>query len=321
MKISSIVDIVSGQLQNTPAISFITQAHTDISKISDGDIYISSDIQNIHKAIVQGAFTIIYDCNLDLSNLNDEIAYIKVQDIKQSCIKLLRYKLSNTQIDVLNVDNISFELFKLYKIQHNNCLYLEDDILKNFENIQNKHNIQTIISTNKKLLNDIYPKNCDFKIPQYDISNLIVHSLFETSFSYKKRYFYKLKLPLIYIEHFISVIEFLDIQNIDTNKLKDFGYMRVIFINKSNHIVPYGGSNRFIIANSCKNTNSLELEFLKKIYSYGTIKIIEDDISLEKEIFQIIKQQDFNALYIKSKTYDEILQILKNNDTSPLELF
>ena len=38
MQISDLTDIVEGQLQNTPAISFITQIHTNITALEIKDI-------------------------------------------------------------------------------------------------------------------------------------------------------------------------------------------------------------------------------------------------------------------------------------------
>jgi len=321
MKITSVVDIVKGDLKNTPAVSFITQTHTNISKVNDGDLFISSNKKDIYEAISKGAFTIVYDCNLDILALNNEIAYIKVDNINNACVRLLRYSLSNLNINVIKVDDVSFELFNIFKVPNNNFLYLQSDILQNYEQLQNIDNLQTIISTNTKFLDDIYPNNKNFNIVHCDISNLIVHSLFETSFSFKNRYFSKLRLPLIYVDNFINVIEFLNISDIDTSKLKMFKYMQAIFINKSNQIIDYGKSNRFLIANSCENINFIEVEFMKKVYSYGKIKIIEQNITCEDEIYKIIKEQNFNALYIKSKTKNQIIELLNNNQKDPLKLF
>jgi hypothetical protein len=321
MKITSLVDIVNGKLQNKPSISFVTQLHTNILKVKDGDLFISSDMQKINEAVQKGAFAIIYDCTLDISTLNNEIAYINVTSIKDACIKLLRYYLSTKTIDVIYVDPISFELFKIYKTQVSSCVHLNNNILENFDMIQNKLNLNTIFSTNNILLNNIYPENKKFKLLHYELSNLIVHSLFETSFSYKNKYFYKLKLPLIYIDNFINVMKYLKITNIDVNKLKTFQYMKATFINKSNQIIEDGNSNKFIIANSSKNIYLLEIEFLKKIYSFGTIKILDETIVSNVEILQIIKQQNYNALYITSKTQNEIINLLNQNSTKQIELF
>jgi len=320
MKISSIVDIVNGDLQNSPAISFITQAHTNISKINDGDLFISSNEDKIIQAINNGAFAIIYDIELDISILNNEIAYIKVPSINQACTRLLRFELSNKKINSIYCDDISYEIFNIYK-DSNTTLCLDDDIIKNFEHIKNKHDLKLIISNNKDFLLNIYPTSSEFKIIHYDLKNLIVHSLFETSFSFKSRYFYKLKLPMIYIDKFISIIEYLNISDVDTSKLKNFKYLKPIFINKSNQIVDYGKSNMFILANKNNHINYLEVAFLTKAYNYAKIQVLDDNITNEEDIYKHISKHNYNALYIKSKSYDEIITLLQANQKKQELLF
>ena len=320
MKISSIVDIVNGELQNSPAISFITQSHTNISKINDGDLFISSNKDEIIKAIDNGAFAIIYDISLDISSLNNEIAYIQVDDIKQACTRLLRFELSSQNIKCIYCDYISYELFNIFK-NSNEILCMSDDILKNYENIQNSHDINTIISTSKQFILNIYPTSMEFEVLHYELKNLIVHSIFETSFSFKERYFYKLKLPMIYIDKFISVIEYLNIKELDTTKLKNFKYLKPIFINKSNQIVEYGKSNMFILANSCKAINYLEVAFVQKAYNYAVVNILDENIKNENNIFDEISKHNYNALYIKTKSYDEIVALLQSNQKEQIQLF
>jgi ferrochelatase len=309
MKISSIVDIVNGELLNSPAISFITQAHTVLNKINDGDMYLSSNEDQIKQAISQGAFAIVYDIELDISLLNMEIAFIKVISLEDAITRLLRFYLSNKKIIAFYIDEISYNIFTIYKSYSKNTVFLSNNAKDNFELIYNTNKKSMVMSTNKDFLTKIYPKYKEFKISKYQISNLIVHSLFETSFSVKNKYFHKLRLPLIYIDNFISVLEFLALDSCNTNKLHNLKYMKAIFINRSNQIIQYGKSNRFIIANANANINYLEIAFLQKFYSYGKIKIINSNVI--NKILQNIKDKDYNVLYITSKNHDELIDILQ----------
>ena len=320
MKISSIIDIVNGVLQNSPAISFITQSHTKLSKIKDGDLFISSNEDEIKSAVKNGAFAIIYDIPLDISSFNTEIAYIKVASIKDSCIRLLRFELSSSKINCLYCDDISFELFNIYK-NSNEILCLSSDDFINYENIMNNNNIKIIISKSQKYISDIYPISCEFKIKHYNLQNLIVHSIFETSFSFNSKYFYKLKLPMIYIDRFISVIEYLNIDNIDTSKLKLFEYLKPIFINKSMKIVEFGKSNMFVLANKHSNISYLEIAFIKKAYSYAKLVVLDSNTLNNNQIYTEISKYNYNALYIQNKSYTEIIELLLLNQKEQIQLF
>jgi ferrochelatase len=147
----------------------------------------------------------------------------------------------------------------------------------------------------------------------YDVQNLTIHSLFEISFSYKDKFFEKIKLPKVYLNHFIQILNLFDYQ-IDLKRLNNFDLFNPIFINKSAQIVPTGQTNRFILSNSNNNICDLEIKFLEEFYNYATIKIIDVANFKDNKIFNDIKQSNFNALYLKGKDIKEINNILELNN-------
>lgn len=321
MKITSVVDIVGGQLQNSPSISFFTQSHTKLKRVKDGDLFISSSLTDIKQAIKQGAFGIVYDCTLDVNILDEEIAWIKVDSISNAIIKLLRFSLSNKRFNCFNVDIVSYELLKIFYPNKKEILFLKNDVKKDFELLNNIDSEAIIISSNQKFLSDIYPTAKTFLIKNYPLKNLTIHSIFETTFSYKDKYFSKLKLSKLYIDHLLNVLEFCHIENLDTNKLKSFSFMQPIFINLDNEIVDYGRSNRFILTNQDKTVANQEIEFLYDNFSYGKVYILDGTNLSTDNIYHIIKTKQYNCLYIKGKSPSEILEILEFNKKQETTLF
>ena len=313
MQISSIVDIVGGELLNSPSISFITQIHTLPSKINDGDLFISNNKENIKQAINQGAFAII--SSIDIEILDEEIAWIKVDEIKLSLVKILRFLLAKENIKSYFCDKVSFNLLKVFSIKEYRCVFLSGNIINDFELVKKDLNINYILSDNKTYLESIQPLCNHFNVDKYTINNLTKHSLFMTTFSYKSQLFYKLRLPSLFINQFISVYEFYN--EIDTTKLKNMECFIPVFINKNSEIVDFGKSNKFIIAS--KSNTDEEIKFLKEEYGYAKIAIIDnyiDDIDLYKQI----KSLEFNALYIIGKSNEEIKMLLNEFITDSLSL-
>jgi len=320
MKISSIVDIVDGDLQNTPSISFITQSHTNISKINDGDMFISSNLEQIKQAVKQGAFAIIYDTNIDISTMDNEIAWIKVKSINNTLIKLIRFDLNTKELSSYFLDTISYGILSYLSTAKDNILFLQEDNSYNFELLKNISNETILVSTNKTFSLSIYPTSKELILKDYKVENLIVHSLFETTFSYNTRYFYKLKLPKLYLNNFLLVFNFLDNLELDVHKLNTLKYMHAIFINKHMQIQDYGKSNRFILANKDNNTINNELEFIKQYYKYGKLKII-DGSGFDEILLDEIDDENYNALYIKNRSIEDIEQILQRNTQNTTRLF
>ena len=113
MQISSILDIVDGELLNSPSISFIYSIKKKKKKIKEGDLFIAKDLNSLELAVENGAFAIISDINFPI--IDNEIAWIKVKELETSIIKLIRYKLSSLNLNAYFCDKVTFQLLKLYQ--------------------------------------------------------------------------------------------------------------------------------------------------------------------------------------------------------------
>jgi ferrochelatase len=200
VQISSILDIVDGKLLNSPSISFIYSIKTNAKKVKEGDLFIAKDSNNIELAIKNGAFAIVIEENFPI--IDNEIAWIKVENIENIIIKLIRYKLSIVNLKAYFCDKPTYQLLKIYSNYFSKDIKLIPNKLENlFKNIDEIENENTIICSNSEILNKIYPQNKNFNelTTKLEIQNLIEHSLFETSFSYNDVYFSKLKISSLYL--------------------------------------------------------------------------------------------------------------------------
>jgi len=310
MKIPALMDVVEGELVNSPAISFITQIHTQLSKINDGDAFFVTNKQDIPKAIEKGAFALIYDFDFDI--IDEEIAWIRVNDILKSISNILRYRLVSKDIKLCYVDEISYHIASTLRSKElsKSLLFLQDSILRNFELLNTIDNIKIIFGKDKDFLSSITPNIIEINKKNHTIKNLIAHSLFETSFSYKHTYYEKLKLPQIYINDFLQLLNFIDL---DIKRINNLNLFKPIFVNKSSQIVQYGQTNRFIIASKIKEISKREIKYLKKYYSYANILVVDASKYDDDKILTIIKDSEFNALYIVGQDIQTISKILEQN--------
>ncbi len=312
MQITSLTDIVEGKLQNSPAISFITQIHTNISKVNEGDAFLALEHKDIKKALSKNAFAIIYQGELDASD--NEVAWIQVDDIIKATTNVLRYKFVEFKNGYIRTNKIFFKLLKLFKSKEiSHVLTLKNDISLDFELLNSVTENKLIFSTNLKFLENISSDVVSLEDKKFELQNLTVHSLFETSFSYKERFFDKIKLPRVYIDYLLQQLELFEYK-LDMKKLYSFDLFKPIFINKSDQIVSFGQTNRFIVASNDEDIAALEIEYLKQNYSYAKLEIIDVKDMDEGQILQIIQQKEFNALYLKNTSHDIVVSILHNND-------
>lgn len=311
MQISALTDIVEGKLLNSPSISFITQTHTNIKKINEGDAFFAKNEEDIEHAIKKGAFAIILDFHSEI--IDTEIAWIKVESFHKAASNILRYKLLEHKNKFIYTNKIFFNLLNIFKNKElANVILLQNDLTKDFEVLNALESEKLIFGTNLQLLNEISGDVMILENEQFEILNLTSHSLFETSFSHKDKFFDKIKLPTVYINDLLQQLELFNYQ-LDLKKLNNFNLFKPVFLNKSRQIVPYGQTNRFILANKDQDIARIEIDYLREYYSYGDIQIVDTLGLSDDEIFYKIKSTDCNALYCKNITIDEIISILERN--------
>ncbi|WNL17712.1 peptidoglycan synthetase [Arcobacter cryaerophilus gv. pseudocryaerophilus] len=325
MKISSIVDIVDGELLNSPSISFINNISSDANKVKTSDMFIAKNIEDLKIALQNGAYAVIFEKDFEV--IDNEIAFIKVKNLELALLKIVRYKLSTLKIKSYFCTDETFDMLKLYQNNHTKPIFLiSKNIEKAFKFIDDIKDGDILISKNKKLLESIYPdiKEFEKKLDENSIKNLIKHSLFELSFSYKDIYFSKLRLSKIYLNSFLNIYDFLK-GNIDISKLKLYSNFKAIFIDKDFQPIESGKSDSFIICQTNKNLIPIEITYLKNEFRYAkTIFVSKYKISFldEKEqiiinniedLKNILKNLKFNCVYLIGFTNQESFEFLQNS--------
>ena len=325
MKISSIVDIVDGELLNSPSISFINNISSDANKVKTSDMFIAKNIEDLKIALQNGAYAVIFEKDFEV--IDNEIAFIKVKNLELALLKIVRYKLSTLKIKSYFCIDETFDMLKLYQNNHTKPIFLiSKNIEKAFKFIDDIKDGDILISKNKKLLESIYPDSKDFekKLDENNIKNLIKHSLFELSFSYKDIYFSKLRLSKIYLNSFLNIYDFFK-GNIDISKLKLYSNFKAIFIDKDFQPIESGKSDSFIICQTNKNLIPIEITYLKNEFKYAkTIFVSKYEISFldEKEqiiinniedLKNILKNLKFNCVYLIGFTNQESFEFLQNS--------
>ncbi len=328
MQITSILDIVDGRLLNHPSISFIYSIKTNPKKVREGDLFIVKNDEDIPTAIENGAFAIVVDKEVSISD--NEIAWIFVEAINDAIVKLVRYLLSNKRLNAFYCNNVSYDLFKilLKTTVHTNIKIVPKDLTKFFKLIDEIEENDTIISSDKNVLDNIYPVNFNFNTKDYEIKNLIEHSIFETSFSFQEKYFSKIKISSLYITEFLDVYSYLGF-DADLNKLRKFHNLKPIFVDKLINHTDYGRSDKFLIAQDNDELILKEVKYLEKKYNYAkviylTTKEIDDNKDIDytfinslSDLKEFLKKNSFNAVYFIGVSYDELYEQVSKEANIP----
>lgn len=328
MQITSILDIIDGRLLNHPSISFIYSIKTNPKKVKEGDLFIVQDDEDIPLAVENGAFALVVDKKIDITD--NEIAWVYVSSLEDTIVKLLRYQLSNIRLTAFYCNSVTYELFEILRkpTVHTNIKIVPEDLSKFFKTLDDLEENDTLICSNQKLLDAIYPVNFDFNTKQYDINNLIEHSIFETTFSHNDRYFSKLKISSLYLTEFLDVYSYLGF-DADINKLKKFHNLKPIFVDKLINHTDFGRTDKFLIAQENEDLLLREVEYLNNKYKYAkvlyiTTKDIDDNRNIDytfinslEELKELLKKVQFNAVYFLGVSYEELYEQVSKQNNEP----
>ncbi|WP_121756944.1 hypothetical protein [Helicobacter felis] len=186
MYVAEVVEITRGVLQSTPYIRAFAHATTN-PKRARGALFVALQSQDIQTAIENGAYGVLYDQNMEISD--PEIAWIYVSNLDQALFRLLRYHLLG--VCALCVSKITFTI--LSKIVENpKVLFFEgaEVELLNLDLDQMGH----VIFYNPQLKRYFEQ---EITLPIHQPFNILLEQLFSLSIVYKDQRL-DLHLPSFY---------------------------------------------------------------------------------------------------------------------------
>jgi ferrochelatase len=245
MNISDVVNITNGELIGAPKIQSVNSATVYPSKVEVGDVFFSSSQEDIDSAVSNGAYAIIYDSD-DIVKNDNEIAWIKVSDLKLAAMKLVRYVLLKKEIDIylLNIHELSF--LKMVAVDKRNVAFLSSDWRKIFEQIINGDDI-LFVGDDEELLTTIKPNIA--KLDTQKDYQLISDTLFKCSFKIDGYVYQNYDIAPFHMEHLTKVLYFLDSNHIryDLEKIRYTKHFVPVFIDNQLRVQSSSKSEKVVI--------------------------------------------------------------------------
>jgi len=228
MKIEDILNLTEGVLTNKPQVQSIESATVFVSKVTHGDLFFSSNQEEIDQAIANGAYAIVYD-DENIQRDDDEIAWIKVSDIQLAAFKLVRYVIIKKEAQFFLVSQHELTFTKMILTHKTNISFIADDWRKAFEQIINTAGT-LYIGTDKDLMKLIKP---DIQRLERDVDGYVVSdTLFKTTFKVNGFLYQEKDLIPFHVEYLLRVIYFCEQNSLpyDLEKLRYSKHFTPVFI-------------------------------------------------------------------------------------------
>jgi hypothetical protein len=320
MKIEDILNLTDGTLVNKPQVQAISAATVFPSKVEHGDLFFSSEQEDIDKAIQNGAYAIVYD-NKEIIKHDDEIAWIEVSDIKLAAFKLIRYVTLKKEADFFLLDPHEMSFLKMILTHKNVVGIMADDWRKVFEQILNSDD-HLFVSTDKELLKLIKP---DIKRLKEDVDGyMISDTLFKSTFKVNGYVYQEKELIPFHLDFLLRVVDFCNAYELpyDIERIKYTKHFIPVFIDTNLKSTGIGKSDRVAIFTDNLEDINRAREYIKRSNNWvkGIIltppktKVEGIDrphwFENEEEVRDILKNIHFNYAFIY-KADKSILNTIK----------
>ena len=213
MKIEDLLNLTAGEMLSEPTVTAINSVTVYPSKVEQGDLFISNDVEDITKAIENGAYAIIFS-NSEVKISDSEIAWIQVPEIQKAAFKLIRYVLISREASFYLFTEHELSFMKMIVTQKSNIEILPNDWRKMFEKILNS-DAKMFIGTDEPLMKMIKP---DVSILNKEAScEIITDTLFKTTFKINNYIYQEKDITPFHVDILQRVIEFCDLHHLPYN--------------------------------------------------------------------------------------------------------
>ncbi len=315
MRLENILALTNGELKSNPFVSDFNDFVFNPKKVKKGDLFVANTPEFIDEAIQNGAYAVLYDFQTQVSD--DEIAWIKVENIETALLRLLRFFLIDKDIKAYFTDSITLKLAQ--QIKTKDIYSLDKTIYESFADIFEKP-FRYIFFDNKRY-KDLFVEIYQFpKISRYSI-DIVEKTLYETSFIFKDVYYERKNISPFFIPFLEKLLNFFVEKEISF-EIKDFGYIdnfEVVFVNNNLEIKENGQGNKVLIFEKDTDLAVTEALFLQKEIFWAktvflfpkTIKQLKDIYVYEnvKELKQLLRKTDFHFALVGGKSKDILEQI------------
>jgi len=210
MKIEDILNLTEGTLSNTPKVQAIESATVYVSKVEHGDLFFSSNQDEIDQAVANGAYAIVYDDENIVKN-DEEIAWIKVSNIQLAAFKLIRYVIIKKEAQFFLLSSHELTFLKLILKHKGNVTFVANDWRKAFEQILNSDST-LFVGTDKELMELIKP---DIEKLEREVDGYLVSdTLFRTTYKVDGFLYQEKELIPFHLEYLLRAVHFCNANNL-----------------------------------------------------------------------------------------------------------
>jgi len=265
MMIENLTQICSGTLLQKPLVTSITGFTCDSEKVVRGSAFFSLNTTQgeIKHALENGAYAIIYDGVI--TSEDNEVAWIKVDDITKAMIRLMRFEMERKDINAVLLSVLQFDMLSSFRLMFD--AYLTPKSVEELFSLFSGFEAESyLFSSDAELLEQISPQ---FDVAKNTAQATILqsNSIFRTSFVCGENFFKDFEIPSLFIHEFAALVAFFDEKALPFKVDGIRGHFEPVFVNTALQPRPFGTTNQALIIETDERLFEKEAEWIQKYVS------------------------------------------------------
>lgn len=270
MRLENLLALTQGSLQNQPFVTRFEGISFDARKVKRGNLFIAFDNAEIDEAIRNGAYAIVFDKPTQIAD--NEIAWIKVADVDDALMRLLRFHLIEKELDVYETDRITIKLARQI-MTDSNLLVLGQSIKDDFMTLWDVKPKAKVLYCPKLIDRDTFVSSKTLPSAYKDEITIVEQTLFETSFIFNDIFYERQLLSPFFISYLERLLNFYKMNDINY-RLRSFTAIdnfEAVFTNKDLSVKEFGASDRVLIFEPDFELIPSQISFLKRQATWAKI--------------------------------------------------
>ena len=245
MKISDLLHITGGTLESDAKVQAIEGATVFPSKVESGDLFFAARPEEIAAALEHGAYAIVYEGERP-ADTDEEIAWIRVESVRDAAFRLLRYVLlsKETEFALLRPHEMSF--LRMILTQKSGIAFLPADWTRAFEMILNSDR-RLFVGSDAELINTLTPD--PERLEEEAEGMMISDTLFRSTFKVHGYIYQQKEMAPFHLEPLLRTVAFCDRHQLpySLDRLRYTRHFQPVFVDNALQPVTKGASDRVLI--------------------------------------------------------------------------
>jgi ferrochelatase len=291
LKIETLVNLIGGELLNSPYISEVTSFTDEPEKVQRGSCFFVKNSSDIDRAVQNGAYAIVSENYEEIKD--NEIAWIKVTSLKKAVVDVFKYENLKTKIHFC--DEITEHIIDKMNVSS------EVVVLKDYEDLLKALNLgRKLLVTSDEKFKEFF-SNVEVLLPKK--IDLEKKTLFKSLYLN-----HEINLPFVYREEFGRAVKFFEDNCLKYSLEFTLDRFKPVFVDYKFRKVEYGESEKVLIS-GIKNDRYFfkELNYLIDSTKHAkTVIVNEENREILKEGFNFAMLVDFEIDFSPNKKEESL---------------